>query len=98
MFAPARKSPERLSLVERLTEWTRERFKLPGEGAISVSEIACPLPGCPPLETVVTFWIANQSYRFKVFKPLTEVGPDDVPYAWLKEALAVGEDYDCGCC
>ena len=98
MFASARKSPERLSLVERLTEWTRERFDLPREGAVSVSEIACPLPGCPPLETVVTFWVADQRYQFKVFKSLAEVAPDDVPYAWLKEALAVCEDFDCGCC
>ena len=97
MFASARKSPERLSLVERLSEWTRERFRLPEEAAVSVLEIACPLPGCPPLETVVTFWISDQRYRFKVFKPLTDVGLDDVPYAWLKEALAVREDFECGC-
>lgn len=98
MFAFARKNPERLSLVERLTEWTRERFDLPREAAVSVSEIACPLPGCPPLETVVTFWVADQRYQFKVFKSLAEVAPDDVPYAWLKEALAVREDFECGCC
>ena len=98
MFASARKSPERLSMVERLSEWTRERFELPREAAISVSEIACPLPGCPPLETVVTFWIAERRYQFKVFKPLAEVAPDDVPYSWLKDALAVCEDFDCGCC
>jgi hypothetical protein len=97
MLASARKSPERLSLVERLTEWTRERFKLPTEAVISVSEIECPLPGCPPRETVVMFWVAEQRYQFKVFKPLTEVGLDDVPYAWLKEALAVCEELDCGC-
>ena len=98
MFASTRKSPERLRLAERLSEWTRGRFDLPKEVAISVAEIACLLPGCPPLETVVTFWIADQRYQFKVFKPLTEVGLDDVPYAWLKDALVVCEDFDCGCC
>lgn len=98
MFASARKSPERLSLVEHLSEWTRERFNLPQEAVISVSEIACPLPGCPPLETVVTFWIADQRYQFKVFKSLAEVATEDIPCAWLKEALAVCEDFDCCCC
>jgi hypothetical protein len=98
MFASVRKGPERLSLVERLSDWTRERFDLPRDAVISVSEIACPLPGCPPLETVVTFWIADQRYQFKVFKSLAEVVTDDVPYAWLKEALAVCQDFDCGCC
>ena len=46
----------------------------------------------------MTFWIVDQRYQFKVFKRLTEVGLNDVPYAWLKEALAVCEDFDCGCC
>jgi nitrate reductase delta subunit len=81
-----------------LADWTRERFDLPRDAVISVSEIACPLPGCPPLETAVTFWIADQRYQFKVFKSLAEVVTEDVPYAWLKEALAVCEDFDCGCC
>lgn len=98
MFVAAKKSPVRLQLVDQLADWTRERFGLPVEAAISVSEIACPLPGCPPVETVVTFWVADQRYQFKVFKSLGEVAPDDVPYAWLKEALAVCEDFDCGCC
>jgi nitrate reductase delta subunit len=68
MFAAAKKSPERLQVIERITEWTRERFKLPKEAVIFVSEIACPLPGCPPLETVVAFWIAERRYQFKLFK------------------------------
>jgi len=43
MFAPVKKSPERLRNIERLEEWTRERFRLPEEATVSVSEIACPL-------------------------------------------------------
>src|SRR6266581_629709 len=77
MFGSVKKSPERLPVIERVTQWTRERFKLPKEAVISVSEIACPLPGCPPLETVVAFWIAEQRYQFKLFKPVEEVVIDD---------------------
>ena len=40
-----------------MREWTRERFRLAADAIILVSEIACGLPGCPPLETVVVFWI-----------------------------------------
>ncbi|SRR5216684_5973906 len=98
MFASVKKGPERLRVVERVTEWTRERFKLPKEAVISVSEIACPLPGCPPLETVVAFWMAEQRYQFKLFKPVEDVVVDDLPYAWLKDALTVPEGLDCDCC
>jgi len=98
MFAPVKKSPERLQVIERVTEWTRERFRLPREAVISVSEIACPLPGCPPLETVVVFWMAEQRYQFKLFKPVEKVVSDDLPYAWLKDALAVSEGFENDCC
>jgi nitrate reductase delta subunit len=98
MFAAVKKSPERLQVIERLAEWTRERFRLPKEATVFVSEIACPLPGCPPLETVVAFWIAEQRYQFKLFKPVAEVVVDDLPFAWLREALAVQEGVGWDCC
>jgi nitrate reductase delta subunit len=98
MFASVRKSPERLQAVDRVTESTRERFKLAKEAAISVAEVACSLPGCAPLETVVMFWIAEQRYQFKLFKPVAEVLVDDLPYAWLKDALAVQEGVGWDCC
>ncbi len=98
MFRPVRKSPERLQVIERVTGWTRERFELRKEAPIFVSEIACPRPGCPPLETVVAFWIAEQRYQFKLFKPVEEVVVGDLPYAWLKDALAVQEGAGWECC
>jgi len=73
MFAPVRKSPERLQAVDRVEQWTRERFGLRKEAAVSVAEVACTLPGCAPIETVVMFWIAEQRYQFKLFKPVAEV-------------------------
>ena len=95
MLGPARKSPERLLAVDRLEEWTRERFALPGEAAVHVWEIACAVPGCPPVETVAVFWIDGQRYQLKVFKPLEAVVSDDLPPAWFKGALAVAGDCDC---
>ncbi len=97
MLRPLERSPERVEAVESLTRWTRDRFKLEGDASISVAEIACPLPGCPPLETVVTFWIGERRHQFRVFKPVEGVAIEDLPYAWLREALAVdeGPDYDC---
>ena len=98
MFAPLRKTPERLQVIERVTQWTRARFSLPHEAAISVVEVSCSLPGCAPRETVVMFWIAEQRYQFKLFKSVAEVVIDDLPYTWLRDSLAVPEGIEYDCC
>ncbi|HMA75635.1 MAG TPA: hypothetical protein VKP67_29715 [Xanthobacteraceae bacterium] len=83
----------------RVRGWTRERFKLAEAATILVTEIACGLPGCPPLETVVVFWTEDaKRHQFKVFKPVRDVVVDDLPLAWLKDSLAVPEGLDCDCC
>jgi nitrate reductase delta subunit len=93
-----RASPEKDEALTRVRQWTRERFKLTDDAAILVTEIACGLPGCPPLETVVVFWIAETRHHFKFFKPVREVVFDDFPPAWLRQALAVPDGFECDCC
>ena len=97
MLGFIKKSPEQLAALDRVREWTRERFALAEDVTILVSEVACMLPGCPPLETVIVFWDGAR-HHFKVFKPVAEVEHDDLPFAWLKDALAVPEGADCECC
>jgi len=94
-----KKRPDQAVAAERLKAWTRERFKLADDAAILVAEVACAVPGCPPLETVVAFWTeGDQRHHFKVFKPVAEVAPDDLPPAFMKNALADIEGIDCDCC
>jgi hypothetical protein len=45
--------------LDRLRDWTRERFRLEPGDAVLATELACGVPGCPPLETVVAFWTAD---------------------------------------
>jgi hypothetical protein len=94
-----RKRPEHLAAIARVRDWTRERFKLPDDAAIMVTEVTCALPGCPPLETVVAFWTASDTrHHFKVFKPVAEMVEDDLPPSWMKNALIVVEGFGCECC
>jgi nitrate reductase delta subunit len=93
----ARNDPSHTAALERVREWVRERFAL-GDMAILVAEVACAVPGCPPIETVIAFWSEERRHHFKVFKPVAEVTADDLPPRWLKRALAVAEDFECGCC
>jgi hypothetical protein len=98
MLAFSKKSPDHAAALERLRAWTRERFKLAEDAAVLVSEISCGLPGCPPLETVIVFWTAGERrHQFRVFKPVIEVMPDDVPPAWFRDAL-VDIGIGCDCC
>lgn len=84
--------------LERVRQWTRGRFGLADDVTIMVTELACTLPGCPPRETVVAFWTApDRRHHFKIFKPAAEIVSEDLPPAWLKDALVVGEG-DCDCC
>jgi nitrate reductase delta subunit len=95
----SRKSPEHREALARVREWTRERFKLAEAATILVTEIACGLPGCPPLETVVAFWSEDaKRHHFKIFKPVRDIVMDDLPLAWLKDSLAVPEGFGCDCC
>ena len=98
MQAASGKSTERVQAFSDVRRWTRERFQLPEVATILVSEMACSLPGCPPLETHVLFLVDGKRHHFKVFKPVTEVAPDDLPCAWLKVTLVVPEGAGCDCC
>jgi hypothetical protein len=97
------RSPAQHAALERVRAWTRERFSLADDVALMVSELACTLPGCPPRETVVAFWTAQEwqedrRHHFKIFKPVADVVPDDLPPAWLKDALVIPPGGDCDCC
>ncbi len=92
-------NPKHFEALDHIREWTRERFKLPEDAGILVSEVECNLPGCPPLETVVAFWTdPERRYHFKVFKNAVEVTTDDIPFAWLKESLYTPDGFGCECC
>jgi hypothetical protein len=97
VLAFSKKSPEHTAALDRVREWVRARFRL-GDTAILVAEVACTVPGCPPIETVIAFWCSDRRHHFKVFKPVAAVIEDDLPPSWLKPALAVPDDFFCECC
>ncbi len=95
----ARKSPAHRDALRGVKELVRARFRLGGDDSILVTEIACAVPGCPPLETIVAFWSDGAKRRhFKVFKPVEQVIEDDLPPWWMKDALGDEEVFGCPCC
>jgi nitrate reductase delta subunit len=90
-------NPAHRHALDRVREWVRVRFSL-GDTAILVAEVACAVPGCPPIEIVIAFWSEERRHHFKVFKPVAEVTEDDLPPRWYLPALAVPDDFECSCC
>jgi nitrate reductase molybdenum cofactor assembly chaperone NarJ/NarW len=97
MLGFTKKVPD-ASALDRVRDWTRARFRLADDETIMVSEIACSVPGCPPIETHIVFWTAAGRHHFKVFKPLTQAVEDDLPPAFMKNALIALEGADLECC
>jgi nitrate reductase delta subunit len=98
MLGLTRKRPDNAAAVDRLRHWTRTRFTLADSETIMAAEIACAVPGCPPVETHVVFWTGLGRHHFKIFKPVAEVTEDDLPPAFMKTALIALDGADCDCC
>ena len=93
-----REDPARQEAIECIQSWTRGHFDLADGSTVLVTELVSSIPGCPPLETVVAFWLEDgQRHHFKVSKPLEKVTSNDLPPAWLKDALCAeaGDRFTC---
>ena len=88
------------SCAEQVAGWTRERFGLVAQSIVLVNDVATSEPGFPPRCTVIVFWtgVLAQRHHLKIFKPLHQVKPDDLPPYWMRDALAVSPTFACGCC
>ena len=99
MFGTLKPAADLADASRRVAAWVRDRFRLGPEDAVLVTEVECGLPGCPPLETVIAFWTAaDRRHHLKVFKPVVEVGADDLPPWWMKDALWVPPGFEADCC
>lgn len=63
--------------------WVIQAFGLSEEVAVTVMELRCSEPGCPPVETNVVI-LDGQAQQYRLHKPMSEVLYEDV------ERLAAG--------
>jgi nitrate reductase delta subunit len=98
MLSFGKKSLGDTAALDRVRDWTRARFALSDDDTVMVSEVACSVPGCPPIETHLVFWTAAGRHHYNIFKPLSDVVEDDLPPAFMKNALVVLDGADCDCC
>ena len=63
----------------RVKGWVIERLGLTEADLVTLAELACHEPGCPPVETVVTVHGADGGRRdWRIHKPLADIEEADV--------------------
>ena len=76
MFAPRGRSSGRAAEIK---VWVSEHLGLGENDLVSVAELTCHEPGCPPVETVVTVHRDDGDRgSWKVHKPMSEVCEPDI--------------------
>jgi len=96
MLGRPKPDPEYRQALEAIKGWTRSRFRLDSEAPVLVAEVACRIEGCPPLETVVAFWTAEDArHQFRLYKPVREVAYDDIGWLMGWPASHDGGFWDC---
>jgi hypothetical protein len=67
------------SAITQIREWTRTAMGLVDGDLVSVTELACAEPGCPPRETVIVVIRADRTtVTLRIHKSMMEVVRADV--------------------
>ena len=72
--------------LARIRTWTKAQIP-DGDPVISITELACAEPGCPPRETVIlVMWPHKPAFKARIHLAMVDVREADVA-----EALKAGE-------
>jgi len=65
------------SKIQAIKTWTYETLAISPDIPISISQLSCSEPGCPPVETVISIMkIPTETY--KIHKAVGEIEFDDI--------------------
>lgn len=78
-YNPLARNPRLPEASTAIKRWARSALGLSDEHAVTVSEIACSVPGCPPQETVVLILpTAGGALKLSIHKAVLNVTEEDV--------------------
>ena len=73
------KKKPNVELIRKLKIQISEKYKLPESTIISVAELACHEPGCPPIETVFTARAEDGSMQnWKIGKSIDKIEQSNI--------------------
>lgn len=78
----ARNGSSVINSARAIKTWVRTLLALSDDAVVSVSELACHVPGCPPKETVILVMQGRETVQASVHKPMKDMTEHDVAHAF----------------
>ena len=63
--------------TKEIKQWIYQALQIDDEISISLSQLQCTEPGCPPIETVINV-MTNPVQQYKIHKPIAEIEYTDI--------------------
>ena len=63
--------------LQQIKSWTYQNLAIAPEISISISQLQCHEPDCPPIETVIAI-MANPPRQYKIHKSASEITEEDI--------------------
>ena len=63
--------------INQIKQWIYQALQIDDEISISLSQLQCTEPGCPPIETVISF-MTNPVQQYKIHKSIPEIEYTDI--------------------
>ncbi|NRP74605.1 hypothetical protein ILFOPFJJ_05527 [Ensifer psoraleae] len=83
----ARQAPGVVNSARTIKQWTRTILGLDDATIVSVNELVCSLPDCPPKETVILVMRPEkQTLQASIHKPMRAITFEDVSVAWVAKS------------
>lgn len=74
LFSRQKADPQKIQTIKT---WIGETFHLPSDIPISISQLTCTEPGCPPIETVISI-MKTSTETYKIHKAVGEIQYNDI--------------------
>ncbi|MDJ0678065.1 MAG: hypothetical protein QNJ36_22225 [Calothrix sp. MO_167.B42] len=69
--------PTNSQQTQQIKQWVYQALEINPEIPISLSQLQCTEPGCPPVETVINV-MTTPTQQYKIHKSLTEIEYADI--------------------
>ena len=63
--------------IGRLKSWVHEALEMSADVPVSISQLACHKPDCPPVETVIAI-MTYPPQQYKLHQPMSEIAQSDI--------------------
>ena len=63
--------------LQQIKYWTYQRLNIDSEIPISINQLQCHEPDCPPVETVIAI-MTSPPQQYKIHKPISEITKTDI--------------------